>query len=74
MDTQLLDAIRIIMREELKAQDERIDAKFQEQDERIDIKFDVILEAWDIQKVHRQELDNHESRIQTIEHRMPAIS
>ncbi len=95
MDTQLLDAIRIIMKEELKAQDQRIDAKFREQDNTIHVNFkdqdnkitslsylikkqdgklDAILEAWEIQKVHRQELNDHEDRIKAIEHRIPAIS
>lgn len=37
-------------------------------------KLDIILEAWNIQKLHRRQLDNHELRITTIEHRIPAIS
>lgn len=39
-----------------------------------DDKLDAILEAWQIQRVHREELDEHEKRIQTIEHRIPALS
>lgn len=110
MDTQLLQAIRNIIREEvikivreefqvtlepinarlnrleLKLIDlktitntgfkridiklTRHDVKFREQDH----KLDTILEAWDIQRVHREELNDHEKRIQIIEHRIPVIS
>ena len=73
MDTQLLDAIRIIMREELKRIDTRLrsmDYKLVEQDN----KLDTMLEAWQIQKIHRQELNDHEVRIQKIENHIPVIS
>lgn len=73
MDTQLLDAIRIIVREEISSSiknlEKKLDARLQKQDD----KLDTILEAWSIQKIHRQELDDHEKRITTIEHHIPAI-
>jgi hypothetical protein len=91
METQLLDAIRILLRQELKplnarlntlelemvnlkaemqAGFRRIDSEHIEQNEKID----AMLEAWTIQKVHREELDDHEARITATEHRIPAIS
>lgn len=39
-----------------------------------DDKIDTMLEAWEIQKQHRRELDDHEKRITTVEHRIPAVS
>lgn len=92
MDTQLLDAIRNIIREEVQTivgaefqkRDKELQSRFKSQDNKLtsmsyqlqsqDDKLDAILEAWDIQKVHRQELDDHEDRIQTIERRIPTIS
>jgi chromosome segregation ATPase len=112
MDTQLLDAIRIIIRDEIQEALKPVYAKLQEHDDQfvhmhaqfvhmhaqfvhmhaqfanihdqfksIDYKFkrqddklDAMLEAWQIQKVHREELDDHEVRIQAIEHRIPVAS
>ena len=65
MNTQLLEAIRTIIREELKP----VYLRLNEQD----YKLDAILEAWQIQKRHQSKLVDHEHRIRHIEHRLPAI-
>lgn len=69
MDTQLLEAIRIIMREELKPVVTRYDKKFDE----LENKMDIMLEGWSIQGLHRKVLDDHEERITTVEHHISAI-
>ncbi len=50
--------------------EKHIDIRFDEQTERAS----ALLEGWTIQKIHRRELDDHEIRITTVEHRIPAIS
>jgi len=45
----------------------KIDIRLKKQDD----KLDAILEAWSIQKVHRRELDDHNTRITELEHRIP---
>lgn len=94
MNTELLDAIRIIMQEELKPINRKIgtierrldsienesiilrtdtNEGFSRMDIRLkkqDDKLDAMLEAWSTQKVHRRQLDDHEGRIQAVEHRI----
>lgn len=80
MNTQLLDAIRTILKEELKPIYQRLDSmdrRFEAIELRLqqqDYKLDTILEGWQIQKIHRGELTDHENRITSIEHRIPALS
>lgn len=75
MDRIELEMIKL--RRDVEEGFKRIDIRLKAMDYKLveqDNKLDTIQEGWGIQKEHRRELDDHEDRIQAIEHRIPVAS
>jgi len=60
---------QVNFRAEMNDRFRQLESKLRKQDERID----TLLEGWTIKNKHRQELDNHEVRITTIEQHVPLL-